>query len=78
MSSQDDIVALNKRIDSAIAEGQQAVGRKNEIEERLKKDYDISDPSEIPATLRRLEEERDALQARVDSGLKRLREKYGW
>lgn len=73
-----DIISLNKKIETAIAEGQQAIGREKEIRERLDRDYGIKDPADIPKVLKRLEDERKQLQQRVDSGLNRLREKYGW
>jgi len=73
-----EIEALTKKIDAAIAEGQQAVGREKEIRERLDKDYGIKDPSQIQSVIERLKEEQASLEEKVNSGLKRLREKYNF
>jgi predicted nucleic acid-binding OB-fold protein len=78
MLNEDELVRLNRRIESAIAEGQQALGQKKQLEERLKKDYNIDDFNQIDEVIKTLQEEQQVLQDRIDMGLTRLKEKYGW
>jgi hypothetical protein len=76
--SEQDILKIKKRIEDAVAQGQQAVGQKKQIEERLEKEFGITSAADIPAFVEKLEKEKTELQVRIDSSLKRLQEKYGW